>query len=109
MAKHIRYTCNKKNKPVYRSDCKNCPEYNPCAKDGKWCFVGALLTEHDPLCAEASMPLMESAAAPVMRDISTVTINLGNGMAVDVLREDIKRQLERDFYKSAGLGLMFGA
>lgn len=49
------------------------------------------------------MPTTENAAAPVLRDTSTVTINLGNGMEVDVLREDIKRQLERDFYKNVGL------
>lgn len=107
MGKHIRYTCNKKNEPSFREDCKNCQEHNPCAKDGKWCFIGALVAEHDPLCAEASMPLVESAAAPVMRDMSTVTINLGDGMKVDVLRENIKKQLEQDFYKS--VGLMFGA
>lgn len=107
MNKHVRYTCNKKNEPVYRVDCKDCPEYNPCAKDGKWCFIGALVAEHDPLCAKVSAPLMESAAAPALRDMSTVTINLGDGMRVDVLREDIKKQLERDFYKS--VGLMFGA
>lgn len=107
--KYARYTCNKKNDPVLRQDCMSCPEYNPCAKDGEWCFAGALVAEHDPLCAEASMPAAESAAAPVLRDMSTVTINLGNGTKVDVLREDIKKQLERELYKSTGLGLMFGA
>ncbi len=107
MIKHVRYTCNKKKEPVYREDCKNCPEYNPCAMDGKWCFVGALVAEHDPLYADAAIPAAENAAAPVMRDMSTVTINLGDGVKVDVLRDDIKRQLEHDFYKSAGL--MFGA
>lgn len=107
MIKHIRYTCNKKKHPVYRDDCRSCPEYNPCAKDGKWCFVGALITEHDMICEEVSRPIVESAAAPVMRDMSTVTINLGDGMKVDVLREDIKKALEREFYES--VGFMFGA
>lgn len=107
MSRFVRYTCNKKNVPVMRKDCEKCSEYNPCAKDGKWCFVGALIAEHDPACAECSMPLMENAAAPVLRDTSTVTINLGSGMEVDVLREDIKEQLKRDFYKASGL--VFGA
>jgi len=107
MSEYIRYTCNKKNEPVYREDCKKCSEYNPCAKEGKWCFVGALVAEHEPLCTETAIPAGEGAAAPVMRDMSTVTINLENGMKIDVLREDIKKQLERDFYK--GVGLMFGA
>ena len=95
MSKYIRYTCNRKNEPVLKKDCKRCPEYNPCAKDGKWCVVGALVAEHDPVCAEASTPSAENAAAPVMRDLSTITINL--------LREDIKRTLEREFYNSVGL------
>ena len=95
MSKYIRYTCNRKNEPVLKKDCKRCPEYNPCAKDGKWCFVGALVAEHDPVCAEASPPSAENAAALVMRDLSTITINL--------LREDIKRTLEREFYNSVGL------
>lgn len=103
MGKYVRYTCVKKKMPVFREDCRSCPEYNPCEKDGYWCFVGVLVEEHDPLCAEASIPTTENAAAPVLRDTSTVTINLGNGMEVDVLREDIKRKLERDFYKNVGL------
>lgn len=103
----VRYTCNKKNVPVMRNECEKCSEYNPCAKDGKWCFAGALIAEHDLSCSECTMPLMENADAPILRDIATVTINLGSGMEVDVLREDIKEKLKRDFYKASGL--MFGA
>ena len=103
----VRYTCNKKNVPVMRNDCEKCPNYDPCATDGKWCFVGALVSEYDPVCAKCTMPLMESVAAPVLRDTSTVTINLGDGITVDVLQENIKEQLKRDFYKS--INLMFGA
>ena len=110
MNKHICYTCNKKNEPVFREDCKNCPEYNPCAKDGNWCFVGALVLEYDPICAEASMPSAESAAAPVLRDMSTVTIHLRNEQKVDVLREDIKKQLEQELLSHLKLpGMMPGA
>ncbi len=45
MSKFVRYTCNKKNVPVLRKDCEKCEKYNPCAKDGEWCFVGALVAE----------------------------------------------------------------
>lgn len=107
MGKFVRYTCAKKNEPTLREDCLRCPEYNPCAKDGKWCFVGALIAEHDSVCAESVNPALEDVAAPILRDMSTVTINLGDGMKVDVLKEDIKKIIERDFYKKAGL--MFGA
>lgn len=107
MTKFIQYTCNKKNAPVMRNGCENCPEYNPCAKDGKWCFVGALVIAHDPLCAEAHMPSASGAAAPVLRDMSTVTINFGDGEKVDALREDFEKKLKSNFYKA--VGLMFGA
>jgi hypothetical protein len=107
MSKYIRYTCNKKNEPVFKLDCVTCPEYNPCAKDGKWCFIGALVEKNDQMCSEAHMPSAESAAAPILRDMSTVTINLGDGMKVEVLHEDIKKQLEQEFYRN--LGLFFGA
>lgn len=106
MSGFVRYTCNKKNAPALRKDCEKCKEYNPCAKDGKWCFVGALIAEHDSISAECTMPAMESAASPVLRDASTVIINLGDGMHIDVLREDIKKQLECDFCRAGGL--MFG-
>lgn len=42
MSKIVSYTCNKKNEPTMRKDCMKCPEYNPCAQDGEWCFVGVL-------------------------------------------------------------------
>nr|DAL80888.1 MAG TPA: transposase DDE domain protein [Caudoviricetes sp.] len=31
----MRYTCIKKKYPQFSKDCKECPEYNPCAKGGK--------------------------------------------------------------------------
>lgn len=107
MSGFVRYTCNKKNIPVMRKDCEKCSEYNPCAEDGKWCFAGALVAEHDPICAECSMPLAENASAPVMRDMSTITINLGDGVKLVIPREDIKKQIERELYK--GIGLMYDA
>ena len=44
-----------------REDCKNCPEYNPCGKEGKWCFIGALVAEveKNKACADVVMPLTE--------------------------------------------------
>lgn len=107
MGKFVRYTCAKKNEPTLREDCLRCSEYNPCAKDGQWCFVGALIAEHDSVCTESVNPDFEDVAAPVFRDMSTMTINLGNGMEVDVLKEDIKKSFDRDFYKK--VGMMFGA
>lgn len=107
VGRFVRYTCNKKNEPVFKEDCKKCPEYNPCAKEGKWCFVGALVAGHDPILNEMAEPIMESAAAPILRDMTTVKVNLGNGMTVDVRKEDILKRLEEDFYKQ--LNLFYGA
>lgn len=45
MSKFVRYTCNKKNEPTMREDCQKCGSYNPCGKEGKWCFIGALVAE----------------------------------------------------------------
>lgn len=108
MSKYVRYTCNKKNEPTMREDCKNCPEYNPCGKEGKWCSVGALVTEAEnkKACADMVMPSTENIVSPVMRDMSTVQINFGNGQSVDVLRENIKKALEKDIYKSIYKGLI---
>lgn len=99
----MRYTCNKKAYPDLEKDCKKCSEYIPCAKGGKWCFIAAL--ENSKMTADTVQPIMETAAAPVLRDTSTVTINFGDGTTVDVLREDVKKQLEDSFYRSMGLGL----
>lgn len=105
--KTVQYTCNKKSHPVLKEDCKSCSEYNPCAKDGKWCFVGALVAEHDPIMVEGAMPCGESAASSILRDTTSVTIHCGDGMSFDILK--VEEQLKRSFYKSTGLGLMFGA
>ena len=44
---------------------------------------------------------------PIMRDMSTVTINIGNGQSFDVSREDIIKSIEKELYK--GLTLNYGA
>ena len=102
MGRFVRYTCNKKKEPTMREDCKTCPEYNPCGKNGKWCFVGALVEEAEATrtSAYACEPIAQDMAMPVMRDMSTVTINLGNGQSVDILRENILKSLEDELYKS---------
>lgn len=97
----IRYTCNKKAFPQFHKDCLVCPEYAPCAKGGKWCFVAEM--ENENISAAVETPAAMDVAAPVLRDMSTVTVNFGNGMKVDILREDVKKQLTQELYKSFGL------
>ena len=87
---------------------KNGDEYNPCGKEGKWCFIGALVAEveNNKACADVVMPLTENLVSPVLRDMSTVIINFGNGQSADILREDIKKAIKKDIYKSIYKGLI---
>ena len=105
----VRYTCNKKNEPTMREDCKSCPEYDPCGNEGKWCFVGALVAgaENTRMSENMCESITQDMAMPIMRDMSTVTINIGNGQSSDVSREDIIKSIEKELYK--GLMLNYGA
>lgn len=110
MGRFVRYTCNKKNEPTMMGDCKSCPEYDPCGKNGKWCFVGALIAEAENTRISADMcgPIAQDMTIQIMRDMSTVTVNLGNFQSVDVLREDIRKSLEDELYKSIrNIGIMY--
>ena len=105
----VRYTCNKKNEQTMREDCKSCPEYDPCGNEGKWCFVGALVAgvENTRMSENMCESITQDVAMPIMRDMSTVTINIGNGQSFDVSREDIIKSIEKELYK--GLMLNYGA
>ena len=105
----VRYTCNKKNEPTMREDCKSCPEYDPCGNEWKWCFVGALVAgaENTRMSENMCESITQDVAMPIMRDMSTVTINISNGQSFDVSREDIIKSIEKELYK--GLMLNYGA
>lgn len=110
MNRHIRYTCAKKKHPVLKKDCKKCEMYDPCAKGGKWCFIGALIAEHEPVFSEnATGEASACAAAPVLRDQSTITIHLDSKSSVDISKEDLLVQIEKKLYSSInrefGLGV----
>lgn len=98
----MRYTCNKKEYPIFEEDCKHCHEYNPCAKGGKWCFVAVAQRPSKIECADAANHT-ETLYMPAMRDMSTVTINIGDGNKIDILREDITKQLKRNLYVGFGM------
>lgn len=101
MSRHLRYTCAKKRHPVLKKDCEKCEMYDPCAKDGKWCFVGALIAEHEPALSESTAgECVSCAAAPALRDQSTVTIHLGGGTSVDISKEDFAAQIKKALYSS---------
>ena len=87
-----------------KKDCQECSEYNPCAKDGKWCFVGALIAESEQRCCNNLSGMIESNTGKIMRDMSTVTINLANNTQVDVLKEDVLKNLKASFFQNRFYG-----
>lgn len=96
-AKFVRYTCAKKNHPVLRKDCEICPEYKPCAQDGKWCFVGALLCEEEFIWRGTIQPFEPSPIDKTSKDTASITISFGNGKygSAEVPREDLREALEK--------------
>lgn len=110
MSRHIHYTCAKKEHPVLKKDCEKCSEYIPCAKEGKWCFVGALVAEHEPNLSESvAGESVASSTAPVLRDQSTVTIHLDGCTSVDVSKEDLAEQIKKALLSSLSLNFGQGA
>lgn len=109
MSRHIRYTCTKKKQPVLKKDCEKCEMYNPCEKGGKWCFVGALIAEHEPaLSTSATGEASVCAVAPVLRNQSTVTIHLDSKTSVDMSKEDFVAQIKKALYSSINSGFGVG-
>lgn len=109
MSRHIRYTCAKKKHPVLKKDCEKCEMYDPCAKDGKWCFVGALVAEHEPALSESARgEATACAVSPVLRDQSTVTIHLDSTTSVDVSKEDFMSQIKKALGSSLNIGFSRG-
>lgn len=90
----MRYTCIKKKYPQFSKDCKECPEYNPCAKGGKWCFVGAM--ENERLISDAAAPTMQNAAAPVMVKHDYRDVKIAENTTVTIDLEELKKKLHRN-------------
>ena len=91
----MRYTCIKKKYPQFSKDCKECPEYNPCAKGGKWCFVGAM--ENERMIPDAKATLTESIAAPVMIKHDFRNAKIAESTTVTIDLEEIKEKLQQRF------------
>lgn len=89
------YTCNKKAYPEFYKDCKNCPEYNPCAKDGKWCFAAAMENEH--IVPGSCAPLMQDVAAPVMVKHDYRDVKIAENTTVTIDLEELKEKLQQRF------------
>ena len=108
--KFVRYTCTKKKHSVLRKDCEKCSEYRPCAQDGKWCFIGALLVQKEQIQESIIQRAAISPIERISKDNATVTIFLGNGRyeSAAVFREDFKAALKKQMQKAFGPQFMGG-
>ena len=105
MSKFIRYTCNKKNVQTFKDECKKCSEYNPCAQDGEWCFVGALAVEEvaDESCAIGNLALNhDSNVIPNLRNDEKTSLYFDN-TRIDISHEDFLKSIEQSIYESFGV------
>lgn len=92
--------CNKKAHADLKKDCETCEEREACFS-GYAVGVGYLEPCAEKAAADLTQPLLVPHA---YRDVkidsnTTITIDL----------EELKKQLEQEFYQKVGLGLQFGA
>ena len=80
--------------------CRDCPFVENC--QNKRMEALAYL----PMAAEASTQAGMSAAAPILRE--TMTVNAGDGIMVQVYKDDIKRELEKHLYEHLYSHLQLG-
>lgn len=88
--------------------CKSCKYFDDC--NNKRMVACALAKIPHPVIA----PAAESASQPLMQDVAVKhdyrTIHSGVGINFDIDLEDVKRQIERDFYKALNFQfLSYGA
>ena len=81
--------------------CRVCPYVDTCGHK-RMEAVGFL--PEPPLLNSASQPAAESAAQPLLRETMEIRVN---GKPVIVYKDEIEKQLRREFY--AHLGLQFRA
>ena len=56
--------------------------------------------------ADIKAPVLEPMAAKMAKEYTPITIYRGENCTIDTNLEEIKRQIEEDFYKQAKCGLM---
>lgn len=88
------------------SKCKNCHKRDSCEhKKMELCVY----IEEPPILAQVAMPsvaeLMQSMLIP--HDYRDIKVAENTTITIDV--EELKRQMQKDFYKQMGIGLDYGA
>ena len=85
--------------------CRECPFKDKCSK--KRMEAETYLSE--PMLASATMPSVAELSAPILKEHDYRDVKIAEGMTATIDLEELKKQMEQDFYKSIGLGLHFGA
>lgn len=81
--------------------CRVCPYVGTC--ENKQMEALAYLDEPS-MIAEAGQSTLTSAAAPLLRE--TTTINIGDGKMVEVYKDEVEKELTKHLYSH--LGLQYG-
>ena len=85
--------------------CRACPYVDTCDHKRMEAMACMVMDAHDGRTAEdMAMPSAETMAAPIMRDLRTVTIHLDSETTVQVSVEDISKEL----YKHLSLEHIMG-
>jgi hypothetical protein len=80
-------------------ECKKCPHVDDC--DNKR-MVACALKEWEPnTMAPATAPITMPLAQPMLRVECHITIDMGKYGRIDILREEIEKQLLNELYKNA--------
>lgn len=89
------------------SVCMNCPEKDKCKS--KRMELCEYLEQPKNIASSVSMPSVADMVQPmsVSHDYRDVKVGENTTITIDV--EELKRQMEKEIYKSAGIGLNYGA
>jgi len=85
--------------------CRECPRKDEC--DDK--MVEALGYLEPPIAATAGATASADIAAPIMVKHDYRDIKISEGVTITIDLEDMKKQIERDFYRELYAGLLGGA
>lgn len=88
------------------SKCRSCPERDSC--DHKNMELCAYI-EEPSVSAQIAMPSVAELMQPMLIPHNYRDIKVADNTTITIDVEELKRQLERDIYKKAGLGLNYGA
>lgn len=87
------------------SKCRSCPKRDSC--DYKNMELCAYI-EQPQIAAQVTMPSVSELMQPMLipHDYRNIKVAENTTITIDV--EEIKRQMQKDFYKQMGIGLNYG-